>query len=72
MKRLVIKAELFVFGRCYCAVVEREPGLSYDDLDDLAGMSFPARTRRGAERKVRRLAAKHGDTAWVVTKWTRR
>jgi len=70
VKRALIKLYLLLFGRCYCAAIEREPGAARDDLDDLADVSYPTRSHRAADAKARRREAKSGQH-WVVTRWVR-
>jgi len=70
VKRLLIKLELLVAGRAYCATVEREPGEVREHLDHLGEVCYPSWSRRAAERKAARREAATG-TRWVVTRWAR-
>ena len=69
MKRLAIKSQMFVFGRCYCASPHNEYQ-TMDSLDDLGDLSFPVPWRSMALRAAKRRERKTGG-AWHLTKWSR-
>jgi hypothetical protein len=66
VKRLVIQAQLLVFGRCYCASSNGEELM--DTLDDLRGMSVAVPVKTWAERSAIRRERRSGQQ-WRVTKW---
>ena len=67
MKRHLIKFQLRLFGRCYCATSRPD---SIDHLRDLGEFTFAVPTRSWAERTAQRREKKSG-VPWTVTKWQR-
>jgi hypothetical protein len=71
VKRWLVKVELRLFGRCYCAVAEGEHSGDRDSLVGLKHLSVPVPKRAWAERTANRRSQRSGNP-WTVTKWTRR
>ena len=67
MKRILMKSELRLLGRCYCAAPEGESGASISD-DDVPGFALAVPSKAWAERMADRHARRTGRP-WVVLKW---
>ena len=65
LKRALVLAQVWLFGRCYCAS-------PYEtlDLDDLFDVGLPTPWKSWAERSVDRRERRTGDH-WHVAKWGR-
>ena len=66
MKRSLIRFELLLFNRCYCA--SNRPDPVQDSLDDLRGFTWPTISKKRAMRKAARRERRTGEP-WHVSKW---
>jgi len=67
VKKGILRLELVLFGRAYCASPYEG---SMDDYDDFGVATMPVPWKRLAARTAKRKSAET-DTLWHLTKWRR-
>ena len=70
MKRFLIKVQMALLGKCYCASPQPDDGPPMFDLEELSELSMPVPWRRWAQRVADKREQATSQT-WTVVKWAR-